>query len=142
LAKELENRVGAVHLSADEWLDALSLDLWDENRRAKAEALQWELGQRLLVRGVSIIIEWGTWARAERDTLRIGARKLGAAVELHYLSASTDVLFDRIRRRGMERPQVEREQVCKWQEVFQAPTPDELALFDEPLISGLPTGSQ
>jgi tRNA uridine 5-carbamoylmethylation protein Kti12 len=38
-------------LSPDDWLDALSLDLWDEEKRAKIEALQWTLAQQLLTLG-------------------------------------------------------------------------------------------
>jgi hypothetical protein len=49
---------------------------------------------------------------------------------LHYLSAPADILFDRIRRRGMENPPIERDVVSRWFEAFQAPTPEELALFD------------
>jgi predicted kinase len=137
LARALESKLGAVRFSADEWLDALALNLWDEDRRAKTEALQWKLGQQLLARGTSIIVEWGTWGRAERDALRLGARAVGAAVELHYLSAPADVLFDRIRRRGMEKPPIEREHISRWLEIFQPPTPDEMALYDKPLATGL-----
>jgi len=137
LAKELERRLRAVRFSPDEWIDALSLDLYDEERRAKIEALQWKLGQELLAYGLTIIIEWGTWGRSERDALRLGARALGAAVELHYLHAPADVLFERIRRRGMEKPPIEREALSRWSEIFQVPTPEEMALFDEPLVIGL-----
>jgi predicted kinase len=137
LAIALESRLGAIHFSTDEWLDALALDLWDEARRARAEALQWRLGQQLLARGATIIIEWGTWARTERDTLRLGARTLGAAVELHYLSAPLDVLFDRIRRRSREKRRLTEIRCRGGWEVFQLPTPEELALFDEPLTTGL-----
>jgi predicted kinase len=137
LARALEKTRGAIRLSADEWLDALSLDLRDEDRRARTESLQWRLGQQLLARGLSVIIEWGTWGRAERDALRLGARTVGADVELHHLSAPADVLFDRIRRRAMEKPPVEREHVSRWLELFQPPTPDEMALFDEPLTTRL-----
>jgi predicted kinase len=84
---------------------------------------------------VSIIIEWGTWGRSERDALRTGARALGAAVELHYLSATADELFARIQRRGMEHPPHTREDVLRWMNVFQAPTPEEMALFDEAIFS-------
>jgi predicted kinase len=48
LAKVLEVKHGAVRLSADEWMDALAIDLYDEARRAKIAALQWEIGRRLL----------------------------------------------------------------------------------------------
>jgi predicted kinase len=118
-------------------MGAISLDLYDEERRAKIEALQWGLAQQLLALGLTVIIEWGTWARAERDALRLGARALGAPVELHYLSASEDVLFDRIQRRGMEDPPIGRDDLSRWCAIFQEPTPEEMALFDEPLIAEL-----
>lgn len=135
LAKVLESRLGAVRFSADEWMDALSLNLYDEERRGKIEALQWKLGQELLALGLTVIIEWGTWGRTERDALRLRARALGAAVELHYLSAPVDVLFDRIQRRGLEKPPIERDAISRWSEIFQVPTPEEMALFDEPLVA-------
>ena len=129
-AKMLEETLGAVRFCPDEWMEALSLDLYDEERRAKIEALQWKLGQGLLARGLIVIIEWGTWGRSERDMLRLEARGLGAAVELHYLSAPIDVLFERIQRRAMENPPLTREDLQRYSEIFQAPTVEENALFD------------
>ena len=134
-AKLLEARLGAVRFAPDEWLETLSLDLYDEGRREKIEALQWKFGQELLALGLIVIIEWGTWGRAERDTLRIEARKIGAGVELHYVSAPMDVLFERIQRRGRENPPIERAAISRWSEMFQVPTPEEMALFDRPLIA-------
>jgi predicted kinase len=134
LAKALEQKLGAIRFCPDEWLEALCLDVYDEERRARIEALQWKLSQELLGRGVIVIIEWGTWGRSERDTLRLGARALGAAVELHYLYASQKVLFERIRRRGRENPPITEEVVSGWFAAFQAPTHEEMALFDPPLI--------
>jgi predicted kinase len=130
-AKRLQAKLGAIRFSPDEWMDALAVDLYDEARREKIEALQWQFGQELLALGLTVIIEWGTWGRSERDTLRLRARALGAAVELHYLSAAVDVLFDRIQRRGMENPPIERDQFLRWVEKFQVPTPEEMALFDK-----------
>ena len=86
-AKQLQATLRAIRFCLDEWIDALSVDVWDERMRAKIEALQWQLGQQLLAFGLNVIIEWGTWGRSERDALRLRARELGAAVELHYLSA-------------------------------------------------------
>ena len=137
LARVLESRLHAVRFSPDEWMDALSLNLYDEERRGKIEGLQWKFGQELLALGLTVIIEWGTWGRSERDALRLGARALGAAGELHYLSAHPDVLFERIRHRGREIPPLERDAVSRWFEMFQAPTSEEMALFDEPLIDGV-----
>jgi predicted kinase len=129
-AKRLEEKLDAIRFCPDEWLEALSLDLYDEERRAKIEALQWKLSQDLLARGFTVIIEWGTWGRSERDTLRQGARALGAAVELHYLSAPIKVLFERVQRRGMENPPLTLEDLQRCSEIFQVPTAEEMALFD------------
>lgn len=130
-ALKLQSEIAAVRFSPDEWMSALEIDLYDEHRRGRLEALQWDLAQRLLARGLTVIIEWGTWGRPERDTLRERARELGAAVELHYLSAPLEVLLARVQRRGMERPPIEREQLAHWMEIFQAPSVEERALFDK-----------
>jgi predicted kinase len=137
LAKALESRLRAVRFSPDDWMDALSIDLYDEEKRGKIEALQWKFAQELLALGLTVIIEWGTWGRSERDTLRLGARALGAAVELHYLYAPADVLYERTQRRGLEKPPIERDAIVRWFETFQVPTPEELALFDKPLVADL-----
>src|SRR5579872_1708091 len=80
LAKALEAKLYAVRFCPDEWMNALSIDIYDEARREKIEKLQWELGRQLLKHSAIVIIEWGTWGRSERDELRISARALGVAV--------------------------------------------------------------
>lgn len=130
-AMKLQSESEAVRFSPDEWMSALELDLYDEQRRERVEALQWDLTQKLLSSGLTVIIEWGTWGRSERDVLRVRARELGAAVELHYLSAPLEVLLQRVQRRGMESPPIERDQLTHWLEIFQPPTDQERALFDK-----------
>lgn len=127
-AKLLQIRIDAIRLCPDEWMEALSLDIYDEERRGKIEALQWQFGRQLLARDLTVIIEWGTWARSERDTLRLGARELGATVELHCLTAPIDVLFERLRRRGVENPPIEFADLSRSAEIFQTPTPEEKCL--------------
>ena len=134
LAKALEKKLHAIRFAPDEWMDALSINLYDEEKRGKVEALQWKIAQELLTLGLIIIIEWGTWGRSERDTLRLAARALGAAVELHYLSVPMDVLFNRIQRRGLEDPPIKQDVLNIWFKIFQVPTPEEMELFDKPLI--------
>jgi predicted kinase len=133
LAKQFEKKFHAVRFCPDEWLIDLALDVYDEARREKVEALQWKLAQSLLARGLAVIIEWGTWGRSERDRLRMGARALGAAVELHYLTAPVDVLCERVRQRGTESPPIQQDDMLQWTQVFEEPTAEELALFDRPL---------
>lgn len=132
LAKQLEQRLGAIRFAPDEWMDALAINLWDEGSRARIESLQWTLAQQLLTRGQIVIIEWGTWARSERDALRVRARELGAAVELRYVTAPIDVLFERVRTRGMEDPPMTREQLERAAAIFMEPAADEMALYDKP----------
>jgi predicted kinase len=57
LAKALETRLRAVRFSPDEWMDAISLNFYDEERRGKIEALQWKFGRELLALGLTVIIE-------------------------------------------------------------------------------------
>lgn len=142
VAKRLESRLHGIRFSPDDWMDALSINLWDEATRAKIEALQWNLAQELLALGLIVIIEWGTWGRSERDALRLGARALGAAVELHYLSASEELLYERIQRRRMENPPITRAALSGWFKTFQAPTAEEMALFDQPLVADLSLNSE
>jgi len=113
-------------------MGGLSINLWDEAMRARIEALQWNLAQDLLALGAIVIIEWGTWGRSERDELRTGARALGAAVELHYLEAPVEVLFERIDRRGLEDPPITREDLARWHQAIEPPTSEEMALYDQP----------
>ena len=58
-ATALEQELGAVQINPDEWMQALSLSLHDEEKRAHIEALQWTQTQRLLALGQTVIIEWG-----------------------------------------------------------------------------------
>jgi len=51
-----------------------------------------------------------------------------------YLAVPPDVLFDRIQRRGQEKPPIQRDAVFRWSGACEAPTQEEMALFDEPLI--------
>jgi len=130
LARSLEQALAGVRMCPDDWMDLLGINLHDEAARARVEALQWALSRRLLEVGGVVIIEWGTWARSERDALRIEARALGAAVELRYLSASPEVLRERIRLRAMEDPPISDETIQRWFTVFEAPTSAEFALYD------------
>jgi len=111
-------------------MDALGIGLWDSESRERIEKLQRKLTQDILVLGHNVVIEWGTWGRSERDALRSGARALGAAVELHFIDAPVEVLFDRIHRRSQESPPITFEDVVKWAEIFERPSAEEMALYN------------
>lgn len=132
IATELAARHSGTRLSPDDWMESLAIDLWDSTRRDAIERLQWQLAQDLLALGATVVIEWGTWGRAERDTLRLRARELGAAAELVYIHAPVDVMLERVRRRGRENPPISRQKLEQYVAAFEVPTPDELALYDPP----------
>jgi predicted kinase len=132
LAQTYERQRRAIRLCPDEWMKRLAIDVWDERRREKVEQLQWEFAQNLLRLGQTVVIEWGTWGRSERDGLRTAARRLGAAVELHFVSAPLQVLYERVRKRGREDPPVRLEQIQEWASKFEVPSAEEMALYDDP----------
>jgi hypothetical protein len=57
MPRRLERRLAAVRFCPDEWMGALSIDLYDETSRSRIEALQWTLGKQLLGLGLIVIIE-------------------------------------------------------------------------------------
>ncbi|HTI26372.1 MAG TPA: ATP-binding protein [Kutzneria sp.] len=121
---------GGVRLSPDDWMDALAVNLWDTAMRARLEALQWALAKDMLRAGVTVVVEWGTWSRAERDTLRVEARELGASVELVYLDVPVDELWRRIQQRGREDPPITRAELEVWSRDFERPTEEEMGLYN------------
>lgn len=140
LARQLAPKIPAIRLDKDAWATQLGADLWDEDFRARLEHQLWVLTQELLARGQSVILEWGHWARAERDEKRLGARALGVGVELHYLDAPLEELVERAERRTASgewtASPITRLQFERWATSFQPPDEEELLLFDEPVAEG------
>lgn len=136
LARELAAARNAVRLTKDDWLWALDASPWDGPTGEKVERELWRLAQELLGLGVSVVLDFGLWARSERDEMRTAARALGVGVELRYLDAPVDELWRRIDARNAEPPWVRapigRADLDEWVAVFQAPDATELALFDPP----------
>ena len=130
LAMQLSSDAAAVRMCPDEWMEALGMSLWDTELRGRVEALQWRISQDLLARGVSRRHRMGTWARVERDTLRMRAREIGAVVELWYLDVGIDELWRRVSTRRMEDPPMTRRDLEAWFDQFEVPSDDEQALFD------------
>jgi len=136
LAAELAHERGAVRLTKDEWQWALGSSPWDREVGEKLEGELWRLTQELLKLGVSVVLDFGLWARVERDELRTEARRLGVGVELHYLDAPLDELWRRIEERNSAPPwegePISRAHLEEWQTLFEEPDAEEMALFDAP----------
>ena len=140
LARQLAPKIPAIRLDKDAWVTQLGADVWDDEFRVRLEQQLWVLTQDLLARGQSVILEWGHWARAERDEKRLGARALGVGVELHYLDAPLVDLIERAERRTASgewtAAPMTRAHFEGWATVFQRPDEEELRLFDEPVAEG------
>ena len=52
--------VGAVRFCADEWMDAIGLNLRDATARQRIEGIQWRIVRQILKLGHRAVIEWGT----------------------------------------------------------------------------------
>ena len=138
LARQLAAEIPAIRLDKDQWITQLGLDVWDDELRVRVERQLWALAEELLVHGQSVILEWGHWARAERDAKRLGARALGVGVELHHLDAPLEELIERAQRRQASgewtASPMTRDHFEQWATIFQPPNEEEVLLFDEPLI--------
>jgi predicted kinase len=136
LAVRLAEQRDAVRLTKDEWLTALGSSPWDEATGHRVEQELWRLAQELLRLGLSVVLDFGLWARVERDEMRTVARGLGVGVELHFVDAPPDELWRRIEARNSEpawaRHPLGRADLDRWVARFQAPDAGELALFDPP----------
>ena len=134
LARQLVPEIPAIRLDKDQWTTGLGLDVWDDELRVRVEAQLWALAQELLANGQSVILEWGHWARAERDEKRLGARALGVGVELRYLEVPLEELIERAKRRNTSgewtASPMTRAHFEKWATIFEPPDDDEMRLFD------------
>jgi predicted kinase len=139
LARELAANRNAVRLTKDEWLTALGSSPWDTPTREMVENELWRLAQEILGLGLSVVLDFGLWARIERDEMRSAARSIGVAVELHFLELPADELWRRIEARNSQPPwdsyPIRRADLDGWLAIFQAPDSAELALFDSPPVS-------
>lgn len=140
LARHLAPKLPAIRLDKDEWANQLGADVWDDEFRVRLERQLWGLTQELLAQGQSVVLEWGHWARVERDEKRLGAHALGVGVELRYLDAPLDELIERADRRTASGEWTDspmtRAHFEEWATIFQPPDEEEILLFDEPLIEG------
>ena len=136
-AKTLEARTGAVRFTTDEWHTFLfGHDMDDpehDARHDRVEHLMRGVTDTLLKQGVSVILDFGFWGRAERDALRQYAHELGAGFEMHYLDTPLDTIFDRIESRNASGRddifRITREDMETWLQWWEAPADEEEGLI-------------
>jgi predicted kinase len=134
LAQKLEHEIPALRLTTDEWhirlfgQDAEAPE--HDARHSLLETLLWNIARRALELGTNVILDFGFWAREEREDYRARAKQLGASSEIHFLDVSEDELLRRLVRRNAQPSLMDfyiPEAMMKpWIAFFQKPTPDEL----------------
>ena len=97
------------------------------------------LWKQLAARGLSVILEDGTWKRSERDALRRVASSLGATTVLHYFDIGLDELWRRLELRNADKPYgaapITKDVLIDcWSSRLERPDPAELALFDHHVV--------
>src|SRR3546814_8668133 len=114
-------------------MDALGVNLWDADVRASIEALQWGVAQDLMRLGTSVIIEWDTWGREEREVLREGAPDSWTLPSSCTTSTFQPKSCGGESKRGTWRTRRWNESLStKHVESFQPHEDDEVSLFDMP----------
>lgn len=135
LARKLESELGALRLTPDEWhrflygQDATHPE--HDERHARIEALQWEVAALALNRGLDVILDFGLWAKEERQDFRERAAELGAETVIHYLDVPFKELLVRLEDRNRQSPDevtfIPPSAMKEYLLHFQAPDEEELA---------------
>jgi predicted kinase len=134
LARKLEGECSALRLTPDEWQVRLfSQDAREPEHDARhnlIEAMLWNVASRALELGINVILDFGFWAREEREDFRSRAKQLGASSEVHFLDVPEDELMRRLAVRNSQLSQasfhISEDMMKPWIAFFQKPTPDEL----------------
>ncbi len=134
LARKLEAERMALRLTPDEWhvrLFGQDVDAPEHDaRHSLIEALLWEVASRALALGTNVILDFGFWAREEREDFRWRAQQLGVSSEVHFLDVPEAELLRRLTARNRQPSaavfKIPAEKLKLWLAVFQAPTQDEL----------------
>lgn len=103
-AKELEKELFALRLTPDEWrVNLFGHDIADpdhDKRHYLIEDMLWQVAAHALSFGTNIILDFGFWAKEERDDYRARAQKLNARSEIIFMDVEEDELLKRVKQRN------------------------------------------
>lgn len=142
-SRQLVEGERAVPLDPDPWIVALGVSLVDYDFRFKLQDRLLAHAGEILRAGANVVVEFGTWSRAEREAVRQVGVDAGALTVLHFVDAPLDELIRRVRARGG--PDAEAlisDVLIGLSDRFERPLADEIAGYDHYVgPSGLPADS-
>ncbi len=133
-AKEIENEVSALRLTPDEWhVSLFGRDIFDpehDQRHNLIESMLWQIAARSLTLGMNIILDFGFWAKEEREDFRSRARDLDARSEIIFMDVDDEELMRRVKTRNENLTDtvhyIPEDMMKSWMQFFQKPDITEL----------------
>ena len=137
-ARQLAWETNALLLTLDVWhLKLFGDDSGEEHRdehnerHVRVEKIMWDVAEHVSKMRGDVILDYGCWARVERDVYRNRAKELGADFKLHYMDVPYSELYRRLEERNRNRPdgvfEISQAEMDRYLTIFQPPTGDELA---------------
>jgi predicted kinase len=133
-ARILEKKYNALLLTPDVWQLKLyefnGINDIQERQHDIVEKIMWDVAERVLTLGIDVILDFGFWAKEEREHFRAEAKRLGVGFMIHYMDIDNEELFKRIENRNKELPEgvfeVSKEKMEEYMKIFQPVGDEEL----------------
>ena len=137
-AKVLEPELDAVRFTVDAWLKPLFGEANPKDGRNIMEGRLIATARRLLLLRQNVILDFGFWSRAERGALHDLAASCDADFRIEYVHLDPDEQWRRVAARQQSPDElavaftITRDQLDSFVDLFDEPTPDELAATAPP----------
>lgn len=138
-AKEFENECFALRLTPDDWhVNLFGHDILDpdnDKRHYLIEDMLWQIAARALSLGTNIILDYGFWAKEEREDYRSRAQKIDARSEIIFMDVDEEELMKRVKGRNENLTNtihyIPEEMMRSWIRFFQKPDGNEIVPREE-----------
>lgn len=139
LARQFEADGRGIRLCTDDWQASIGVSATDSDFHERLQRQLYVHALDLLAKGQSVILEDGLWFKRERNEKFAAARGRGALVELNVYHVDFDELWRRVDARNSDTAQpgavpIERDELLRLWNLFERPTPEELARFDTVVV--------
>ena len=133
-ARQLAKETNALVLTLDVWHIKLFGDDAEhedhDQRHIIIEEIMWDVAKHVLELGGDVVLDYGCWARVERDDYRNRAKELSAAFKLHYMDVPYDELYRRLEERNRNPTEstfiIPKDMMDTFIPMFEPPDDDEL----------------